>query len=288
MPFYMGVAGHMVTLPRPPAGMEGTLVRQGGSRELAGGGTSTDITGRRRTYRLPYQRLGSATVGDFATLEAFHIGMWGPGPFMVLDPQRTNMLPLNVASSTNLFRSTELFVATVGTLTSVTTQSATALRCLRWAPGTLAAAQSVRAPDPTSEFAAPAIPSLAYVASLQARLDTGSPAANARAELRWYDATGAALSTTQGTSTALSTSAWTTLTVTATTPAGAAYVGVALQTPTTGVAPLFLTDAWQLQLGSVATTWVPGTGVPRVTVDQMPDTYPRLGQHDVVMTLIEN
>lgn len=285
MPVYLGPPGNLQKLPGPRTGVQANLVRQGGTAVLAGGGYVIDTTGRSRQYTLNWQRM---TQADFATLEGLYVGLWGPGPFCLLDPVRVNLLPANVATGTDSDRATTLFAATVGTLASSTTVADNGLRSLKWTPGTLSAAQSVTAPSTPADNAVPVIStSQSYVVSMRARLGSGSDAANGRAELRWYDASGSAVSTSQGTSTALSTSAWTTLTATDTPPSTAVFVGIAFQTPTATGAPVFHVDSCQLQLGDTATDWVPGTGVPRVGIDQMPDSYPQNARHDVTMTLLE-
>lgn len=286
MPFWLGPLGNLQRLPNPLVGADAPLIRKGAVYDLPNGGTVIDTFGYRRQYQLSWRML-AATVGVLDVLEGLRLGRWGTGVLVALDPLRINLLPTGVSLSTSPTSTTTGFVASVGALTSVVGPATVGARCLRWAPGTLAAAASVRAPDPIVTLGVPVVSGLSYAASVAARLDTGSPAASARAELRWYDAAGTLLSTTQGSTSALSTSAWTTLSVAATPPAGAVLVGMALQTPTTGVAPLFLADQWQLQLGTSATPWQVGTGCPRVLIDQMPESYPQRGRHDITMILLE-
>lgn len=284
MPVYLGPAGHLQKLPGPRTGVQATLVRQGAVLELAGGGFVVEQTGKARQYTLTWNRL---TQSDLTILEGLYVGLWGPGPFCLLDPMRINLLPANVATGTDVDRATTLFAATVGTLASSTTVADNGLHSLKWTPGELSAAESVTAPSTPVDNAVPVVADLSYVVSMRARLGSGSDAASGRAELRWYDGDGSAVSTSQGTSTALSSSSWTTLTAADTPPSTAVYVGVAFQAPTTTGSPVFHVDSLQLALGSVAPDWAPGTGVPRVGIDQMSDSYPQNKRHDVTMTLVE-
>lgn len=286
MPFWLGPAGNLQLLPTPLVGADAPLVRKGATYDLPSGGTVVDTFGYRRQYRLTWRML-TTTTGVLDVLEGLYSGRWGRGVLLMLDPLRTNLLPADVALSTSPTNITTGFAASVGTLASFTGPSTVGSRCLKWTAGTLAAAASVAAPDPIETLGVPVVSGLSYAASVSARLDTGSPAATARAELRWYDADGVLLSTTQGSTSSLSTSAWTALSASGTPPSDAVLVGMALQTPTTGVAPVFLADQWQLQLGSTATAWQVGTGCPRVVIDQLTDAYPQRARHDMTMTLLE-
>jgi hypothetical protein len=286
-PFYLGPPNRLFALQAPLRGIEVSPVRAGGTRRLLSGGAAADTLGRRRRqFTMSWTWLPDAV---FATLEGLATGVYGPGPFLLVDPARRNLLPDNIAAPTSPRADTFGWGVSAGTLASVATPTPLAgRRVISWSPGTTAAGNAVLFGVDAARIladAAPAIQGVQYTAQGQNRLVSGTGTTAMR--LGWYTAAGTLASSTSGTSAALSTSAWTRQSATGSPPATGLYVMPALEIPAGGAGQVVACDAWQLELGGSATDWTRGTGTPRVMIDQLTDSYPLVGHHDVTLTLVE-
>jgi hypothetical protein len=107
-------------------------------------------------------------------------------------------------------------------------------------------------------------PGVQYTASVYQRGGVGQASMTARADIRWYDISGAVISTSSGTATTLTSTAWLRRSVTATAPANA-YSAVMFATFLYGGANntnnrYYATSA-QFETGATANTWFSGDGV---------------------------
>jgi hypothetical protein len=290
MAWYLGPPGRLLTLPPPRVGVDVGQVRAGSERALLSGGTAVDTVGQpKRRFVLSWQQM---TTAVFAPLEGLALGLYGPGPFLLVESARANLLPANVSAPTSIRADTFGWGVSAGAVSSVSTPTPLGgRRVISWSPGTTAAGGAVLFAVDAARVAsdtAPLITGVTYTAQAQSRLVSGS--ATTALRLGWYDSTETLLSSTSGSSGALSSGAWTQQTVTAaasSAPAGAVYVAPALDVPAGGAGQVIASDQWQLELAGSAGTWTLGTGVPRVMVDQLTDSYPRTGRHDVTLTLAE-
>lgn len=301
MPIWLGPPGNLKQLPYPSKGLSAPRVRAGAVHTLASGGMAVDSLGRRRHYNLAWQNLGNragmSPSGVLDILERMYEGAFGPGPFALIDSARTNILPANLATATSTRRDTvgwsASWATTPGALASVSTLITQTgnIRGLS-APmtsgtGVATVWASPTASVPVEPHAPCVLPSLSYTGSVYAAIGAGTGAQSAAARITWFTAAGVVISTTTGTVTALSTSSWTRLTVTATSPSNAAYALLSVLPSSVTMPSTLLLDGAQLEQAAAVTGWLLGTGVPRVVFDQLGDGYPLMGYHDVTTTLLE-
>jgi len=104
-------------------------------------------------------------------------------------------------------------------------------------------------------------PSVQYTASVYMRGGVGQASMAGFAAIRWYDNVGATISTSNGTSSAISSTAWGRRTVTATAPSNA-YSAVIFAwftfSGTNNTGNRYFSTAAQMELGASATTWFSG------------------------------
>ncbi len=272
--FALGPAGALVPFRAPDPSYTAPLAKLGGTHELLGGHRVRDVTGflRTITLRLP----PDLTAEAYSALEALFV--LPDGPYRFLDPSRRNLLTANQSTGTGTLRDTTGWsVRTQGTVSSSSAQARSGLRSLAWATGTALAAtgRGVALQTSTSTIDgtwAAVLPSTQYTLSAYAR---ASAAVSMQAAIEYRDVAGAVLSTPAGTGVALGTGDWNSRpTVTATSPANAAYaVGLLLNTTTTGAAITVWIDDLQLEQAAAASSAVLGTGVPLVSIDSLTPDY---------------
>lgn len=268
---WLGPAGALVQLPSPSmSGYQATDQLRGGFHDLMGGGAVRDRIPARRQFLLPYEAMLDDSYAALRTLARL------PGPLRYLHPFERNLLTVNQSTGTDELRSTDGVVARFqGAASSTTTQARSGTRSIAWASGTALAAtgRGVYLYNSTSTIDgtwAVVRPSTQYTLSGYLRT---TAAVSMQALFDWHDATGAYLSTNVGTGTALSTSAWTRVSLTATSPATAAYgIGAWLNSTTTGAAITVYHDDLQLEEAAAATAWRLGAGTPLVAVDALENT----------------
>lgn len=121
----------------------------------------------------------------------------------------------------------------------------------------------------------PVIAGQAVVFSATARGGGADPIATITPQLVWLDSAGAVVSTTSGTPVVTASGAWAAVGVTATPPATAYYVLCKIEgTSGATIGTIVYLDKFQLERGSTATTWRPGTGIFPVTVLSLNEQYP--------------
>jgi hypothetical protein len=163
---------------------------------------------------------------------------------------------------------------------------------IRWSPGTLASTgQNVRpGPDPVTatDQAVSVVEGRTYAFSAQVRRDA-SVAVSVSARIRWYDASGAFLSQTAGSTVALSTS-FQALTCTGAAVAGAVWARVTIaNTTTTASAVIIYSGALQFEQAAAPTSWTsPGVEYRRFTgfIGRWPHAWTNgvLGKADITAT----
>lgn len=271
--FYLGPAGALGLLPAPGRGIEKTRGKRVGVHELLAGGNVTHRMGGRRRYVLKWPAL---TVEELSVIETlFEL----PGPYILLDPGRRNLLTANQSTGTDALRSTEGMIARFqGVVTSDITQFRSGVRSIKWdTQGALGATNRgiyfYQSSSVVDDSWAPVRPSTQYTFNLWARADA---AMNGYAAIDWHTTAAGYISTSFGTAAALPTASWATrFEVTATSPATAAYAAPALLNSATTAATrnVFADDA-MLAEGAAGQAWVLGTGVPRVSLLELPDSSP--------------
>jgi hypothetical protein len=272
--FYLGPAGGLVAIRPPGRDIDKARPKRVGTHELLSGGNVVDRVGGRRRYTLSWEAL---TADELATLEALYEL---PGPLVLYDPGRRNMLTANQSMGTDALRSAEGFSArTQGTVSSSTAQFRSWSRACAWATGSalgstdrgIVVATSSATVDGTWT---PVLPSTQYTISGYLRT---TAAVSMKAGWEWYNAAGILQGAAVfGSGVALSTSNFATrVTHTATSHASAAYgVPLFLNTTTTGAAITVYLDEIQMEEAAAASAYVVGTGVPRVSLVDLPNTSP--------------
>lgn len=278
MTTYLGPVGNLIAIPDYGGGLSPTLTVPTAVHEIAGlrGGRVVDRVGpAKRTYTVD---LAGLDLDEFGIWEALYLGAYGPGPYVLMDPWRRNLLSANQSSATDIFADPTGFVAITGTVTSSTAQFAQGSRSVAWA--VTAANQRMmlgslaNTTNATLLTDTPVLPSTAYTGQVRARLSTST--GTVRLDLYWFDKAGAFISASTGTAVAQSTAAFgSALTVTATSPSTAALARLSVTNTVMGAAQTIYLDQWQLEQGSSASAWVVGTGVPRVSfTGDLGVTYP--------------
>jgi hypothetical protein len=114
-------------------------------------------------------------------------------------------------------------------------------------------------------------PSTQYTASAYQRGGVGQSSMTGRADIRWYDINGATISTSSGTASTVTSTAWSRKTVTATSPS-TAYSAVMFSTfvfsGTNNTSNRYFSTAAQFEEGAAATAWFSGD-----TTDTSTDLY---------------
>lgn len=279
---YFGAPGKLITMPWPASGIDKPYERQT-SDFLTGSGyhqVSSIATGT-RAYTVNWDALH---LDNFNKLATYRMGANGPGPFVFIDPSSPNLLVGNVAAATGLLGSTNGFSATGGTGGSIAHQANASFlhrtagwASLKWSWSTAPATTPVlnlQAPS-RNWYAYPCVPTLPYTFTSWVTVDgTVETNATVTAKMAWIDSTGATLSTTASSATAVTT--WTKFTVTGTAPANAAYVNpyweLTGSTMASGGA-LYL-DELMLEQDSVANDWTAGGGILPVEIVGLTEKVP--------------
>jgi len=288
---YLGPVGALVAMP-DNGGLKRNVAIPTSVHEIAGtkGGRVVDRVGAAKaTYSVD---LAGMTLDELSLWECAALGAYGPGPHVLLEPWRRNLLSANQSTATDALRDTTGFVANAGTITSSTAQfDAPGMRSLAWAvtaanqqvlTGNLS---SVTASDDTIDI--PVLPNTVYSARVRGRLSTST--GTARLDMRWFTAAEAFISESTGTATALSTAAFTDMPcANITSPSNAALLRLKAQNTVMGAAQTIYLDKWQLQTGATLDAWTIGTGVPRVCfVEGFDQSYPVWPYVNGSITLVE-
>lgn len=240
-----------------------------------------------RTWQMSWKWLTDAERRDVAAL---FDGQYGPGPFVLLDPSQVNHLTAQQASGTDKVQDASGFTVAAGeTLASSATQFVRGSRSLKWSlPAAVTSGiLTLAAPPSLSAWATPAAE--AWTFSGQARGGGTDPIVDVQLALRWLDASLTQVSETLGTAVTLGAGAWSSLVVAGNCPAGAVYFVPRVKVAAASVsatADVYL-DSLQLERGTVASGWTSGEGMPLVSMTEMPESVPLVGNRDLSLTLVE-
>jgi hypothetical protein len=288
---YLGRPGRWLVLPDPAPGVGASLVRPFGEHTTLDGGRVIDFAGAgRRVFTLRWQRL---TDDEYAVLEQVHGGAHGPGPFVLLPTGlRWNYLSAWQAASGGIGTYPAGFYLSDATewwaLASTPHPVLRGPRAIAWqlTPGTLAGRMRLHSPSGGTGW--PVVPGLAWTFTIAAQADpqAGIPV-RVTVLLRWFDTDGAEVTTTQVEAT-VTPGAWSPLLVSGTPPSAAVTVHpevIVADASVTAETALYL-DTPALEIGP-ARGWLPGRGVPVVSMVELSDTYAWHDLHDCEATLRE-
>lgn len=270
---YLGRPGALHTLPMPRGSILATRARPRAEFALASGGRRVgELPGGKRRYTLRYNSLPPDL---FAYLEAIDQGLEGPGPFVLLDPGRRNQLTANQSSATSERNDTTGFTASIGALASESVVYNRGPRSLKWTFSATTAGTLDCDSISSSWYGVPTFSGRVQTFAFYA-LGGGSDAVvTLGAQIRWLTTTGSVVSTSSGSTAATNGSTWTQYTVSATAPSTAAFA-MARINASAGISngSILYLDQLQLEEGSSATSWVPGTGVVPVAPLSLNDEWP--------------
>lgn len=278
---WFGRPGQLVKLPSPKRGIVGDPIVESSSLTLLSGRKRTQLAERSsRAWELPYKLLTEAEAGIFT---GYYMRHHGRGPWTFISELDTNLLSPNQSSATAALGTTEGFAVSHGTIAPSTDYYYQAPQSLLWTlpastPGT---PPFVSLTWPGSAFGVPVIPNTSYATS--ARISGDSASFEVRLDMRWYTAAGSLISTSQWAPTTLSGSLsdYSYVSISGLSPATAAYVLIAPVAETMVNNGHISIDRLQFEIGPVATDWVPGFGVPRVSIVDMGRQYEWKGFHEV-------
>lgn len=283
--YYFGIPGDLIALPRPTRGMQVATKQGRVPHDLIGGGVAvTTRTRLRRSWVLEFPWLDESTaqaVTDYVQ------GVYGPGPFRLIDPMFRNLLPLNasvagrVSGDPKTGRLAQWLPGGGDTLTLEPTTVAPPERpsgVMRWsgiaAGDTLVlggrdAATSTGLPIFDETMETPVVPGENLTFSFYAKAASGSGQLLAR--LVGYSAAGAALTTANGGSVTL-TGAWQRISLMVNQAAlgGAVYARPVIYA-NASTALIAQMAAAQLSYASTVEPFLTGWGVPRVLIVEEPD-----------------
>ncbi len=282
---YFGRPGALVTLPWPRGDQEATYERLTADFVTgAGQHVVTSMVTGSRPFTLNWDALH---IDTWELVEQYRVGAMGLGPWAYIDPSRPNLLQANQAAAGSLTYDASSWATVTGASnegavsanTSATYIHRTgAPRSIRWLFAVAAATVPVlRFSSPyRSWYGIPAVPGLPYSFASWLRADgVVDSSITTGLRLKWMDAAGAQITENTNGDTAV-TATWIRQTLTATAPAGTAYVEpryvITGSTVTTG-GSLYI-DEPLLEQDSAVNSWAPGTGVRPVEIVSATETVP--------------
>lgn len=271
---YFGRPGALIDLPQPRDGVQTTYLRPSAAFRAGSGGARVgrNLAGKRQ-FSLNWNQLWYET---FAEVEAFHLGHEGPGPFVLHDPARVNWLMVNQSGATSQTNDTLNFtVAGSGVnITSSASAYRRGPRSLR-TNFTLATSGAIVLDSPAEEWPGiPVIASQAITFSCYAQGAGLDAIMSVTPQLLWYDVNGTLLSTTAGTPLTTAAGSFQAMSVSGTPAASAVYVLCRLLITGSSAGSVLYLDSFQLERGSTASSWRPGTGIFPVQVISLTEAWP--------------
>lgn len=275
---YFGAPGALVPLYQPSGGVDGARLRQVASFGTGTGGMRVGKTVNGvRTYQLNY---GGLDYSNFALLEAYDQGHMGPGPFVLLDPARRNLLTANQSASGAVTNDATdfLVVADSGQVVTADLQlPGNTPRSIKWLAnaGAPVVAQ-LQLSSASAEWPGIPVVSRPYSWSFWA-LGGGSDAIVDFVQgLMWLNSYGVLISTTTGPTKTTSTTAQLVKQENVIPPAGAVYVVPTITMTGSTISLGTQLNFWGFQMNEgsfVDSVWTPGTGVMPVQVMSMADHW---------------
>lgn len=282
---YFGKPGVFFSLPWPVGGVDKPYERQIFDF-LTGSGFHqvSQLQGGSRLYGLKWDALH---VDNYGKLEQYFVGANGPGPFVLLDPSEPNLLPPNVSSAMSLYKTGRDFTSnaspTEGDPVVNTNESFIhrphADSSVKWLfTGAAVATPSLGvAPLFRSWYGTPALVGQAYTFSSWMRADgVVDSAITASMQMDFLSTAGVLVGSLTSSGNIALTAAWTRVSVTATAPAGTAYIRTRwfADGTTIAVGGSIYIDEPMLEYGSVLNDWAPSTGVRPVQIVGLTDSVP--------------
>lgn len=293
MSVYLGPSGNLLTLRSYDRGHQPVPERLGGTHQLLSGARVRDTLAVKQTFQVGWSWLSDA---EYLPLEGLFLGVYGDGPFYWMDQGRKNFCDLNVSTGTDYLDTTSGFtpVTTTGLFSDVNAGwnnvggpfpvGGTRRLGAGVANGTAAFTGIY---NPTTSI--PVTPGVTYTASAY----LSPPGAfGVYLQLRYLDVSGTLIAGGEGvgfkSGNALVTPDRSIATLVA--PAGAVTAQMRVNTAaanSSGSTGFVYADGFQFEIGSAATPWQLGNGVPRVLIDSVSPTININGWRDVTATLIE-
>lgn len=273
--FHLGPVGALRALPSPSLGTgpDATAARLGRVHRSLAGRVTIDRLAVKRTWMLTWPYLDPAT---HAFLDAAHTGVVA-GPLWLIDPQRPNRLPPQIAATGSTDRTTTGFTPSAGTLTWTTAVPASTLPIAGGLSWTVPAAGGQVIPDPIPVLPGETITVTAWAASAAVPL---------RLVVALYDRADAYLTFTESAPVTPG-AGGARLAVTLTPTGTAALARIALTASPTGGGGTVTSSAWQLEAATTPSPWSPGGGAAVVAVDALSTAYPVPGSRASALTLLE-
>ena len=275
---YLGRPGALEAIPLPGQSFEATRVRVTDAYQLASGAVRGQQTvDGSRVFAIAYDGLDYET---YSILAAYHGGHNGPGPFAFLDPGRRNLLTANQSSAGVAFADTTdwTVAGTGGSIAFDSTVSERGPGSIRWTWASSTPASATLTLNPPSPNTWPGIPLPVRQHTFTVRALCGSGVSGSvtvALVATYLNTAGGTISSTTGSTVAVTGASWQTLTVsTGAPPAGFAYLTLSLSATvaTIGAGEYINIDKPLLVEGSVADPiWTPGTGVRPVMVASLTD-----------------
>jgi hypothetical protein len=281
---YFGKPGAYFELPWPAGGMEKPYEKQVFDFPTGSGFHQvSQLMGGSRLYSLKWDALH---IDNYAKLQQYFVGANGPGPYVLLDPSEPNLLPANVAAACSLYKGGRDFTsnnnATEGQVVANTNESVIhrphADTCIKWlftgtavATPTLGVAGLFR-----SWYGTPALAGQAYTWSSWMRTDPVDTAITASMTMEFLNSSGASLGAPTSSGNVSLNTNYQRVSVTATAPAGTAYVRPRWQADGTTIAVggSVLIDEPLLEYGSVLNDWAPASGIRPVQIVGLTEAVP--------------
>lgn len=270
---YFGLPGQLFKLYDPTGGVVAT--RDVGTSIFITGSNGARVDkayGGNRTMVLNYGALGRE---NFESLNAFQQGHKGPGPFVLLDPGRRNMLTVNQSSATSASNDTREFTVSGvgGSLSSDNSLITPFPKTLKWSFSTTtpaAAKLSLDKPSKAPGWYGMPVMQRPYVFWCMV---IGGPI-DLTLTITWYNLAGASVGTSTTTITTSATN-WKQPFATGTPPVGGVWalctVDPVVATITAGETVNF--SSFMMHEGTSPENWAPGTGIYPVQVMGMPEKY---------------
>jgi hypothetical protein len=285
---YLGVPGSMRQLPSPNSPLTAPTSRNEVVHNLIGGGTVvTRRTGLpKRTFTLTYTSLFET---DAALVAAFADGVFGDGPFVLVDPSTVNVLSLDRSTFGLRSGSSYGWSASAGSTSITTGQTAPTSvfsAVLDWASPTTSAVLLPGTSGTTADTTSAAVVLATEPATFSVYLKA-SGSCTCSLQLWSHDGTTGLQTASLGSASASVTTSWQQFTVTVSAGASGALLVPRVVLSSGSPAHIYAAAA-QLEYAAPASTWQRGYGSPRVLVTQgTARSVTQLGYADQTLVLGE-
>lgn len=285
--WWLGPPGRMQRLRAPKRDYSRSADPGATTYSLASGGSAVDRAAV-LDHKLSYQ-WSWLSQAEWGVLHALHTGQYGPGPHTLLDGGTANYLSAAQASGGTAGRDPSGFVpaGVLETITLATTPTDVGDRAVAWqVPAHPTGVLRLVAPSPLSRTYLATPPGLTWWCWVQLR---GSAAVPAHIRLSWRDATGAQISATDPADVTLSTTGWGRFSVIGTAPPTAVYLEpqVVLASGAVGSITTVYLGSARLALGAYDATWMPGEGMPLISITALAESVPIGDRRSCTLTLQE-